>query len=50
MSQDERRRAEREAREDAELADAIERCWRSRFGKPAVVVLPTLARIRRGGE
>lgn len=33
---------------DVELADAIERAWRTRFGKVAVVVEWTLAKMRRG--
>lgn len=44
---DAKRRA-REARESAELADAIEKCWRSRFGAITVYAQIELARMRRG--
>jgi hypothetical protein len=44
------RAAERAAREDEQLAAAIERCWLTRFGKVAVTSEPTLMQIRRGGR
>lgn len=38
----------REAKANEELADAIERAWRSRFGKPTVTAEGYLLQIRRG--
>lgn len=45
---DVKRRAARDAREMAELADAIERCWRSRFRTITVLAQIELERMRRG--
>jgi hypothetical protein len=38
----------REERERNELADAIERAWRAKFGDPTVFAEVQIARIRRG--
>jgi len=45
-----KRRADRDARESVDLADALARAWRTKFGAIAVVAEPPLAEIRRGGR
>lgn len=49
-SVDDKLKAERDARDGAELAAAIEKCWRSRFGSAPIPVVAAvaLAEIRRG--
>ena len=48
MAGDDDARDRRRRRADDELADAIERAWRSKFGQPTVIALVVIARLRRG--